>query len=266
LNESEIQFKAARNKRLHVEMALIKLCYLGQALQISATENGVETQKLAGKSRTLSFKNITPISIKPAKAATIVPEPVVQQKLVPQAPKLIIETKAEKPAPKTEPFVPALPANPPKANTKKLSSLEAIRQQVDAANGNAVKVDQPLETESLQAAWAQFIETLKENKNPAWQSFQLADLIIKDQNSFEATASNNLQQKFLEIERNKACEFLQKELQNRSLQFSIILIEGPQENNLQDLPLSSREQYLKLVEQYPLVQELKDRLRLDLDY
>jgi DNA polymerase-3 subunit gamma/tau len=266
LNESEIQFKTARNKRLHVEMALIKLCYLGQALQISATENGVETQKLTGKSRTLSFKNITPISIKPAKAATIVPEPVAQPKPVPQAPKLIIETKAEKPAPKTEPIVPASPANPPKASTKKLSSLEAIRQQVDAANGNAVKVDQPLEKESLQAVWAQFIEILKGNKNPAWQSFQLAELIIKDQNSFEATASNNLQQKFLEIERNKACEFLQKELHNRSLQFSIKLIEGPQENNLQDLPLSSREQYLKLVEQYPLVQELKDRLRLDLDY
>jgi len=33
-----------------------------------------------------------------------------------------------------------------------------------------------------------------------------------------------------------------------------------------DIPLSSKEQYLKLVEQYPLVKELKDRLRLELDY
>jgi len=31
-------------------------------------------------------------------------------------------------------------------------------------------------------------------------------------------------------------------------------------------PLSKREQYLKMIEQYPLVKELKDRLRLELDY
>ena len=266
LNESEIQFKTARNKRLHVEMALIKLCYLGQALQLSATENGVESQKLTGKSRTLSFKNITPISVKPAKAAAITPEPVAIPEPVQQAPKLIIESKPEKPLPKAEPVVAAPPKTPPKTTNKKLSSLEAIRQQVDAANGNTVQIDKPLEQETLRAAWAQFIEILKGNKNPAWQSFQLAELTIKDQHSFEATASNNLQQKFLEIERNKACEFLQQHLQNRLLQFSIVVVEGPQENLMQDLPLSSREQYLKLVEQFPLVQELKDRLRLDLDY
>jgi DNA polymerase-3 subunit gamma/tau len=266
LNESEIQFKTARNKRLHVEMALIKLCYLGQALQLSATENGVESQKLTGKSRTLSFKNITPISVKPAKASAITPEPVAIPEPVKQAPKLIIESKPEKPLPKAEPVVAAPTKTPPKTTNKKLSSLEAIRQQVDAANGNTVQIDKPLEQETLRAAWAQFIEILKGNKNPAWQSFQLAELTIKAQHSFEATASNNLQQKFLEIERNKACEFLQQHLQNRLLQFSIVVMKGPQENLMQDLPLSSREQYLKLVEQFPLVQELKDRLRLDLDY
>ena len=31
LNDSEINYKSARNKRLHVELALIKLCYLAQA-------------------------------------------------------------------------------------------------------------------------------------------------------------------------------------------------------------------------------------------
>jgi DNA polymerase-3 subunit gamma/tau len=44
------------------------------------------------------------------------------------------------------------------------------------------------------------------------------------------------------------------------------LIESSQENNITDLPLSSREQYQKIIEQYPLVKELKERLRMDLDY
>src|SRR5213595_2909203 len=36
LNETEINYKAARNKRLHVELALIKLCYLQQAIELAS--------------------------------------------------------------------------------------------------------------------------------------------------------------------------------------------------------------------------------------
>lgn len=46
LNDAEINFKAARNKRLHVELVLIKLCYLGQALQLTA--NGSSIDKKTG--------------------------------------------------------------------------------------------------------------------------------------------------------------------------------------------------------------------------
>ena len=33
-----------------------------------------------------------------------------------------------------------------------------------------------------------------------------------------------------------------------------------------DAPLGTKEQYLRMIEQYPLVKELKDRLNLELDY
>jgi DNA polymerase-3 subunit gamma/tau len=114
--------------------------------------------------------------------------------------------------------------------------------------------------------WEKFISQLKETKNPAWTSFEVAELNIKDANSFEAIVNNNIHQKFLEFERNKVSAFLQKELCNRLLQFNITLIEGQQEKIVTDLPLSSREQYQKIIEQYPMVKELRDRLRLELDY
>src|SRR4051812_2376501 len=41
LNEAQINYKAARNKRLHVELALIKLCYLQQAFQLTSDGGGV---------------------------------------------------------------------------------------------------------------------------------------------------------------------------------------------------------------------------------
>jgi DNA polymerase-3 subunit gamma/tau len=37
-------------------------------------------------------------------------------------------------------------------------------------------------------------------------------------------------------------------------------------NSSIEAPLTSREQFQKMAEQYPLVKELKDRLRLELDY
>ena len=270
LNESEISYRSARNKRLHVELALIKLCYLGQALQLTAGEGGIDKTKLTDKARSVAFKSIAPIAIKPVAAQKIEATPKASAALpkatVTTEPKLIIEEKVEAPQPilqeAPQPYQPPFEAKP----AKKISSLEAIRKKFDGNDDTASKIDTALEQTSLQAAWNVFIEQLKAAKNPAWQSFQLAELIIKDAHCFEATASNNLQHKFLELERKKACAFLQKELHNRKLQFSVLMIDAPQENIMKDLPLSSKEQYQKIIEQFPLVKELKDRLRLELDY
>lgn len=40
LNQAELSYKEARNKRLHVELALIKMNYLGQAIQVLSKEDG----------------------------------------------------------------------------------------------------------------------------------------------------------------------------------------------------------------------------------
>src|SRR5271169_2033978 len=56
LNDAEINYKSARNKRLHVELALIKLCYLAQAMQVVA--GGVGDKKQTESLRPVSFRNI----------------------------------------------------------------------------------------------------------------------------------------------------------------------------------------------------------------
>jgi DNA polymerase-3 subunit gamma/tau len=44
LNESEINYRLAKNKRLHVELTFIKLCYLHQAIEL-AEDNGQLSKK-----------------------------------------------------------------------------------------------------------------------------------------------------------------------------------------------------------------------------
>jgi DNA polymerase-3 subunit gamma/tau len=120
--------------------------------------------------------------------------------------------------------------------------------------------------EALQTAWADYVLKLKESKSPAVQSFEMAQLQVKDDNCFEVITSNNIQQKFIEQERNHLFAFLQQQLRNRLLQISVIVNEDPQERKVAEVSLSSREQFIKMAEQYPLLLELKERLRLDLDY
>ncbi|HUM64289.1 MAG TPA: DNA polymerase III subunit gamma/tau [Chitinophagaceae bacterium] len=277
LNEAEINYKAARNKRLHVELVLIRLCYLGQALQLSSDATGLSKKKLVEAIKPVSFRQLTPLefnNIKPAerniagKTAKTQPAQPVQEE------KLIIETA---PLPKTKqveaPTVTA-PATDTRTATatgistgKKLSALNKIRQkyQDNGANATAI-VNEPLDLPKLQNAWADYILKLKEEKNPAAQSFDRAELKINDENSFVAIATNNIEQKFIEQERNGLFSFLQRQLNNRALQFTVLVTDNPVEENITDAPLSSREQFLKMAEQYPLLVELKERLKLDLDY
>jgi DNA polymerase-3 subunit gamma/tau len=266
LNEAEINFKAARNKRLHVELVLIKLCYLRQALQLTIEGNNLEKKPLGVSARSMAFKQITPIAFKQLptiEKETIETKPHLITKSVRNEVKLIIDTEKDKMETVKEAKEEYKIAAP---SAKKLSSLDSIRRQIGVKDCDEVVENNPLELSSLQQAWQAFIRVLKDAKNPAWQSFEAAQLNILDANSFEAVAVNNLNQKFLEFERNKACAFLQKKLCNKGLKFSIVITNERQLNISNQAPLNAKEQYQKIIEQYPLIKELRDRLRLELDY
>ncbi len=272
LNEAEIGYRSARNKRLHVELALIRLCYLAQALQITNDGGRIEKKKLSDSAKSIPFRNIQPIASHPASQPkpTVKPGPKQEVKQAEEV-KLIIETPAPtKVKPSEIPVetreVESKPAKPAKPGKVKLGSLDLLRQKIKEENCTEEVQDVPLEMEGLKAAWNLYIEQLKIKKNPAWQSFEVAELVIRDSNHFEAIVNNNINQKFLDFERSKVSEFLQQKLCNKQLQFGITIAEGQQEKVQVDIPLSSREQYQKIIEQYPLVKELKDRLRLELDY
>ena len=280
LNETEINYKAARNKRLHVELALIKLCYLQQAIELVAEGTTISKKKLVDGAKPVAFRHISPLEIKSEKSKVknsgstddaklliddfSVKQPGIggdkryEKKL---SDSLVIDNsqpETQNPQPETQ---------NPKPVTGKISALDKIRKQYQGngspTNGNT---NHSLKEDELKAAWSEYIQKLREAKNPAMQSFDLAELRIKDENSFEAITANNLEQRFIEQERNKLFSFLQERLNNRILQFSVIIEDKPELRPKIELPLSSRDQLQKMIEQYPLVKELKDKLKLELDY
>jgi DNA polymerase-3 subunit gamma/tau len=287
LNETEINYKAARNKRLHVELAIIKLCYLQQAIELTSEGSLISKKKLVDTAKPVAFRQIVPFEVKNQKseagslltgqagkkseARSRNPTAIgTEEKLIIETPDIDKIKVAEE-----EPFYNQRPTgnqqtatgNQKPLTSNKISALDKIRKQYQS-NGpsNNGNTNHPLKEDELQNAWNEYVQKLKETKNSAAQSFELATLRIKDDNCFEAITSNNIEQKFIEQDRNSLFSFLQERLQNRLLQFNVVIEERPGQRPKMDTPLSSKDQFQKMTEQYPLVKELKDKLKLDLDY
>ncbi len=261
LNEAELNYKAARNKRLYVELVLIKLCYLEQALGITTGEPSLSKKKITEAPIGFKASPIRPYS--PASSTkTVVPAPAK----MPNAPvrttdsaKLIIETKSEEQRPLVKETM--RESVPPK-----LSALSKIREQFKQTAVHESMEEKQLDESALQEAWKLYTQQLKESKNPAAQPFDAASLRIIDSSTFEVVTANNIEQRFIEQERNKLYAYLQEKLSNKNLQFSVVADEQKGAALSTEGILSSKERYQEMVKRYPLIQELKERLKLDLDY
>ncbi|MBL0182316.1 MAG: DNA polymerase III subunit gamma/tau [Chitinophagaceae bacterium] len=257
LNESEINYRQARNKRLHVELAIIKLCYLAQAVELVDTEGAVSKKKLVESAKPVAFKALPVIRLKEAEITT---KPAVEKnteaKLLIEEPEPSVQKKtAQQPEP--------VSAEPKRS----LGSLDAIRKKVTAqnkSNGNGVK---DVTDEELRLCWGKFIQKLNDRKNhSAVTNFKDAVLRIVDNNSIEIITGSNIQQKFIDQERAELVDCLQDHFCNRQLTYNVVIVEKEEAAQPGERRLNTREQYLKIIEEYPLVKELKDRLRLELDY
>ncbi len=266
LNETEINYKASRNKRLHVELALIKLTYLQQAIELSFGSEGLNKKKLAAEAKPVAFRKIAPFAILQKEATVLGPKAGTKKTTA----KLIIESDYElSPSQSKEPLIEPEPLkNKALASTAtpKISMLQNIRQQFTGKQNGVVEDSIPLTEEKLREHWNYFTQQLRDKKNPAIQSFDIARLRVSSESSFEVICQNNLEQKFIDQERSKLNDYLQQSFNNKMLLYNIVIDETSTAPEPAEKSLSTKDQFLKIAEQYPLVKELKDRLRLELDY
>lgn len=286
LNDAEINYKMARNKRLHVELALIKLSFLQQAIDLtfdSKTSSIVKKKRVSGpiayKVEPLQSLQVAGDAVPLRPAVKYVPKPLTEAKLYvePQVPETMVEeakpfeklvksvTTAVKPQTEEADSVATLAA--PRAANGKKNLLQMFRDQNANACKDEGKQPIPLTVEKLQQAWDNFTTLLKEQlKNSIVTVFNIAKLQVTNEQHFSITVNTSIQQKFIDQEKLNLIEYLKNEFCNRNVGFTIIVEEQPQEVVHSEATLNTREKYLRIIEQYPLVKELKDRLKLELDY
>ena len=263
LNEAELSYKQARNKRLHTELALIKLTYLQQVLDLT-TEAPDDKKKT--ESRVLRFRALSPIGIKKSAGTSLqitAAEATSKETQKQLAEEPENEIKRDRPANVVQ-RNDALPSN----NTgSKLSALNKIRQKVVEEQAQHAPAPKAIDAESLQAAWKGYIQLLNDaGKHSVASNFEMMVCEKTNDELFTVTVQTNLQQRFLEQEKLMLTDHVQRFFFNKNISFQVELNNTESDAAAQEIHLSSREQYFRMAEKYPMVKELRDRLHLDLEY
>ena len=268
LNEAELGFKQARNKKLHVEFHLIRLTYLKQAITL-VEEDTTGKKKRLDELKAVSFRTIS------------------MREMKKQEPKLFIQETKTKPS-KAEISVPTpaatnpavanpSPVNPSPLNQKNempeptsgpgLGALKKIREQMQHRKQD-LTVAEPLTQERLQEAWEKYLQKLLDNNQVSSQSnLRMAVLTILTENMFEVLSFSKIQMQFIENERVGLLIHIQEFFKNTTIQFKLVLDPSAEvETTKPEQSMTLRDQYLKMVSLYPNIKELRDQLNLDLDY
>ena len=270
LNEAEINYKQARNKRLHVELTIIKLSYLQQALELVNNEGAVSKKKIIEGAKTVSFRALpivsSPISNQIASTTeTQKSKPIAEAKLIIEAPKEIKKTVTQESITTKDKSFEKPATNATETKTS-LGSLLSIRNKITNKNKEGDTEVNPLNEEELQSCWNLFIEKLRTNNNySAITNFKAAALKVIDSNTIEIVTQGEIHKAFIEVERADLVTHIQDYFNNRTLVYQVAVIEKEEPAGNGEIVLNRKQQYLKIIEEYPLVKELKERLKLELE-
>jgi len=257
ISETAIQYKQARNKKLHVELALIKLAYLSQAIEISLDNDNISKKKTTDQVKAISFKSLPSFVLQSEKKPTTI-KPVETAVLVIEEPKTEIK--------KQPPVAKSSTVDEKKEPQMKLGSLRNIQNQI-AQQNNLNNGTRALEIETLTEAWNLYIEKMTAASNhTAVTNFKLSTIKITDENNFEIITDTVIQQRFIEAERSELVSYMQQYFNNNKLKYKITINEKAPEVENGPKPITAKEHYKMLSEQYPLIKELKEKLKLDLEY
>lgn len=266
LNEAEIQFKMARNKRLHVELTIIKLNFLQQAIELSMDNGQVVKKKRLDGPIAFRTRSVPSIQVKTT-SENLSSKLYIEEKKTATPPP--VSSTAVKPPLTAQVKTVSQPiaGNPANNGTKK-SLLDALREKVgDQYAIEEVKEAEVLNIDKLTQCWNEYaIKLEQQQKHSSAGTFKMARLQIEDDIHFTVSVPALTAQKFVEQERMMLIDFIQTAFNNRAIVFNILVDATEKEEVPVHMRLNSKQKFERIAEQYPLVKELKDRLKLEIDY
>jgi DNA polymerase III subunit gamma/tau len=251
-NDCDINYKMARHKRLHVEMALLKMCHLSRAIQATRSAGVVEAEK----KNHLTSDNGSRVPENPA------PTPVERPPAVPQRPS---STAVELSKDQMNHLATEVRMGLKKADLVSLS-LDAFEQAVvveDAANAAR---ESRLNLENAQLEWRQYSET---HPSPTLRQAMNAAKLHIDDKKIIATVALAMHRGLIQEEMSRLLDILRARLQDGQIILQIKVDEARlaemQVVNTPKRPLSNKERLDQVQQHYPLISELIRRFDLRME-
>ena len=288
-NDCDVNFKMARNKKLHAEMAIIKMCYINRAVNLSQQAPRVQPAAKAPEKKTPDTKSINPQQKKSTSNYTSAETPNNTSQPNPTKVENLKPTETTPSEPPSDPIKPVsenqdLPPIPPeskpsnkigklkslgkksKFDTFKISKLDELDEAVlnnDAAEEGTVSL---LTQEALQTAWNKYLQTVSSNSVKA--TLQNADRLLKaDEKKLLVTVGTQMAKSQLQQE-SDLMPYLREQLNTKTLALEIQIDSSKAiSKNEPKHPkaLTEKEKYLKLTEVNDLVHEMRKRFDLKID-
>ena len=236
LNTCDINYRTARNKRLTVELALVKLCQLGVAMNQPAA---VSPQ---------------PAPAKPAAPSQPAAQPVQQAQ----------PAAAPQPAAKaTIPSMPKIPSVNISFGLKKqepANNAEAANTQTTTDTPVQQEPNRPFTADQLRDAWVGLSETYKDEPRLKQLIENYVPQLISETMA-EIQMPNPWQMDQMRRAMPQLSQQLRTALHNSELRIQLVQQQFTQEQ----MAFTSEEKYQVMAEQNPALAQLKERLDLQID-
>jgi DNA polymerase-3 subunit gamma/tau len=244
-NDCDVHYRLARNKRLHTEMALLKMTYISRAFQLA----GAEAAPPVAEKKTPELRE------EPALFKTDPPAPPAraEEPALPEEPLSPAASAASEPAP---------PATSPKKTGKyaapriDLNAMMAEARAETAQNGDHFA--EPPTLERTQAAWDEYAQTLEQESTKA--TMRNTELSLEGY-TLKALVSSALAENTIRQE-SGLMEHLRAALGAPQLILEFELDKSKVKEVVPKRILSSKEKYLAMRETNPLIQEMQKRFDL----
>lgn len=265
LNKCEVDIRAVKSPRFHIEIYLMKLCHLSSFIKNDSASLEDSAKKKISVSSVSSDNSLdAPI------------DQSISSKPKQTPPQIISNVEPESPKPNNPAPLKTFQAPIQSSNLSLEEQLiEQARQRIlEKANveSNAAETEiQPIEQnfheiskEDFQQAWDAFIESRNTNANRGTY-IQLKESRFEKRGpyNFALIANNNLNKDFLEQERLAMLPFFRSKLNHSGLDW---IYEVQANESKGDEYLTNDQKLKKLSQQYPALEELTRTLGLELDY
>ncbi len=274
-NDCDVNYKMARNKRLHVEMAIIKMTYINRALQVAQNPPAPvaspekKTPELNERSQGVPQRIVeTPSPAPPA-------QPVVESAPVPQA----NEKENQAPVPKVpKPSVSERPVA--QTNTAKpipnlglktdhdlpsLTSLEDLEEALEEESSKEEVPAEALRLEDVQPHWEQYIEMVQ---SPSLKStLKRAELLLNEA-QIKISVGSKISRELIQQE-SGLMPYLRNQLKRNDLSLLIEIDQSKAPLEKKEKPktlLTPKEKYEHMKAQNPLIEDLRKRFDLKPDH